>query len=396
MLTTRAVARRVGLIERAMGPFFREMTQSRYARRPPDRPAADFVAGNPQEMTLPGFVAALTRWSVPLNKDWFAYKMMDRAAQEAAARSVSARLGIAFEPDDVILARGAMGGLALAMQAILDPGDEVIFVSPPWFFYEAMILAANATPVRVKVDPITFDLDVDAIARAITERTRAVIVNTPHNPTGKIYPPATLQRLGQALSEASARHDRPIYVLSDEAYSRILFDGNPFYTPARWYPHTFAIHTYSKSALAPGQRLGFVALPPTMPDRETVRFALLAGGLASGVGMPDAVMQYALPEIDALSIDLGHLQRKRNRLVAALREQGYDLQVPQGTFYLLPRSPIPDDRRFVDWLAERDVYVLPGQTVELPGYFRVSLTANDEMIDRALPVFAAAIREFKE
>ena len=146
------VARRVEAMERAIGPFLAAM-MAPHAQRRVAGAAADFMAGNPQELALPGFVAALARWSVPQDKDWFAYTMMDPRAQEAAARGLGARLGLAFDAADIILARGASGGLALSLHTIVDPGDEVLFVSPPWFFYEAMILAAGATPVRVRVDP---------------------------------------------------------------------------------------------------------------------------------------------------------------------------------------------------------------------------------------------------
>jgi aspartate aminotransferase len=387
------VAERMALMQRAIAPFMEAVVLGPLGRMPRDRPVADFAAGNPQEGTLPEFVAALQRWSTPRDSGWFAYKAPDQRAREVAAAALGARLDLPFSPDDVYLARGASGGLALALHAVLDPGDEAVFLSPPWFFYEAMILAAGGAPVRVPVDRTSFDLDVPAIAAALGPRTRAVVVNTPNNPTGKIYPPATLERLAAALTEASARHGRPIYLISDEAYSRILFDGRAFHTPGRYYPRTFLLHTYSKSALAPGQRLGFVALAPGMPERERVGGALMLAGLLSGAGSPDAVMQYALPEIEPLSIDLEHLQRKRDRLVGALRDQGYELHVPEAAFYLLPRSPLADDVAFADRLAKRDVYVLPGRTVEMPGYFRLSLTATDAMIDQALPVFAAAIEE---
>lgn len=392
-MTAQPVSRRIEQLQRAMRPFLEAMTMSPYAHRWAEPQAADFMAGNPQEPTLPRLVAALTRWSVPLDKDWFAYKMMDPGAQIAAAAGLSERLGTTFEPDDIILAPGASGGLALAMQAVIDPGDEVIFISPPWFFYEAMIISSGAAPVRVRVNPTTYDLDIDAIAAAITPRTRGIIINTPHNPTGKIYLPETLEQLAMVLTQASELHGRPIHIFSDEAYSRILFDHRIFTSPGRYYPQTFMLHTYSKSALAPGQRLGFIALPPEMPDRLDIRAALMMVSLSSAVGMPDAVMQYALADIDPLLIDLDHLQEKRDWMVDALREQGYELHVPEATFHLLPRSPIADDVAFTNFLAARDVFVLPGAAVEMPGYFRISLTATDAMIDRALPVFAEAIRE---
>ncbi|MBA2474268.1 MAG: aminotransferase [Pseudonocardiales bacterium] len=377
------VARQVEAVQRALGPFFEAVT-----RRPARPVIADFMAGNPQEPTLPGFVEALRRWSVPTSTDSFAYRPMHEPARQTAAASLTAELGMDFAAQDVFLTRGASGAIALALNTLVDPGDEVVFLSPPWFFYEAMILAGGARPVRVRLEPPDFDLDVDAIVAALGPRTRAVIVNTPHNPTGRIYPAAALERLADRLAEAAQRYGRPIWVISDEAYSRILFDGRSFPSPGLFHPYSMLAHTYSKSALAPGQRLGFLALAPGLPEAEVVRRALLSAGILMA---PDAVMQYALPDIDGLLIDVAAIERRRDRMVAALRAQGYEVQIPEGTFYLLPRAPLADDRAFCAHLAKEGVAVLPGHVVELPGYFRISLTANDEMVDRALPIFAQAI-----
>jgi aspartate aminotransferase len=381
------VAGRVDSILESMGDFLAVMADPLFGRAAADPEACNFVAGNPQELASQQYVETLQRWTEPQDKDWFGYKMGHRPAQVAAAQGLQRELGLSFEPEDIILVRGAHSGLGLSLNVVLDPGDEVVYISPPWFFYEALILAAGGRPVKVRVSPSTLDLDVDAIAAAITPRTRAVLVNTPHNPTGRIFPAATLQALAGLLEDASERNGRPIYIVSDEAYSRILFDGNRMVTPAAFYPRTLMVHTYSKSALAPGQRLGYVALPTAMPGRDDVRLAFLAMGAATGNFLPDAIMQYALPEIELMSIDLAHLQRKRDRMVDALRELGYELHVPEGTFYLLPRSPMEDDLEFTRALREKKVLVLPGRAVDMPGYFRLSLTATDDMIDRALPAF---------
>ncbi len=257
-----------------------------------------------------------------------------------------------------------------------------------------MIAFAHAVPVRVKIDMATFDLDVDAIAAAITPHTRAVIVNSPNNPTGRIYPPETLERLAEVLSAASSAHGRAIYLLSDEAYNRIFFDGANFTSPTGYYPNSLLLYSYGKTLLAPGQRLGYLALPPSMPEKDAMRAAVLVSQF-SGHGVPDAVLQHALPTIEPLCIDVVQLQRRRDVMVDALRAQGYELHVPEGTFYLLPRSPMTDDAAFSERLAEDDVFVLPGRIVELPGYFRISLTANDEMVERSLPRFAAAIESVR-
>ena len=385
------VASHLSEVIHSMGGFLAAIMDPEIARHAADPAASNFIAGNPQELASPEYVRALQRWAEPKDKDWFGYKMPHRPALVAAAEGLSEELGLTFDADDILLARGAHGGLAAALNVVVDPGDEVIFISPPWFFYEALILGARGRPVKIRVKARDFDLDVDAIAAAISPRTRAVLINTPHNPTGRIFSEGTLGALASALEDASARNGRPIYLISDEAYSRILFDGNRMITPGASYARSLLIHTYSKTTLAPGQRLGYVALAPGMPGRDQVRQAFMVAGFSTGNMLPDAIMQYALPEIDAMSIDLHHLQRKRDRVVDALREMGYEVQSPQATFYLLPKAPIEDDMLFARTLAAQKVLVLPGTAVDMPGYFRISLTATDVMIDRALPVFAEVI-----
>ena len=353
--------------------------------------ACDFLAGNPQEMAMPEYVRSIQRAIEPDSPSYYAYGPPWRGAIESVAAALSERLDLDLDPDDVFLTRGAASGLYLALRTVIDPGDEVVAFSPPWFFYEAMILGESGQMLRVPLTEGDFDLDLDALERALTPRTRAVIINTPHNPSGRIYPEAQLRRLADVLERASQRNRRRIYLLSDEAYARILFDGRRMVTPARFYPATFMLHSYSKTLLAPSQRAGYLAMPPSMPDREQLRFALIAGSLGAGV-VPDTAMQRAMPELERLTIDVGALQKRRDRLVADLRRTGYQVSSPEATFYLFPRSPIPDAVEFCDWLAERRVYTLPGEAFERPGYFRISLTATDAMVDRALPVFSEAMQ----
>ncbi len=381
----------LSLAAAAIRPFF-EMVQE-FGPLMDDPDACDFLAGNPEEPALPGYVETLQRWTVPEHRRWFAYGFADPRAQEAAATALADELGLTFDAEDILLTRGAHGALALALRLTIEPGagDEVVFLSPPWFFYEPMIHGAGATPIRVPTDPNTFDLDVDAIEAALSPRTRVVLVNTPNNPTGRIYPASTFERLAAALRRRSGSNGRPVYVLSDESYRKVLFDGSRMVTPASHYEATFLVHTYSKSTLAPGQRLGYLALPPAMPDRERLRHLAMVAALASGNALPDAVMQYALADIEHISIDMARLQRRRDRLLEALRAMGYEVHTPEATFYLMPRSPMEDDWAFARRLAAERVLVLPGTVVEMHGYFRMSLTANDDMVERSLPVLERAI-----
>jgi aspartate aminotransferase len=296
-MTAQIVSRRIAAI-RAATPVLEFLRASPQARRRHEPGVANFLVGNPHEMPLPGYVDALRQWSVPQNTDWFAYTNNDPKAQAAVAAILRERRNVPFDPDDIFLTNGATGGLAITLGAVVDPGDEVVFISPPWFFYEAFILGAGGVPVRAKIDPATFDLDVDAIAATFSPRTRAIIINSPNNPTGKIYPPETLHRLAAALTAASERNGRPIYLLSDEAYSRIVFDGCLYHSPTAFYPRSFLIYTYGKTLLTPGQRLGYVALPPTMPDQEQLRGALALSQLVSSYAVANALLQHALADLE--------------------------------------------------------------------------------------------------
>jgi aspartate aminotransferase len=385
------ISRHLHAVQSASAPFVRFLMGSAWSRRMGAPGICDFVVGNPHDMPMPAYVDALHRAATPREPGWFGYKTGSAAGQELVARRLSERVGLDFESDDVLLTNGATMALFVALSTVLEPGEEVIFLSPPWFFYESMIAFARGEPVRVRVDPETFDLDVPAISAALSAKTRAVIVNSPNNPTGRIYPRETLEHLSEALEAASERYGKRVYLISDECYSRIVFDGAACPSPAASYPHTFIVYSYGKVLLAPGERLGYVALPPAMPERDRMRGALMASQF-SVYGIPDALLQHALPDLEGLSIDMGRLQRRRDVMVGALRGQGYEVRVPEGAFYLLVRSPLADDVAFAEILAEDDVFVLPGSIVELPGYLRICLTASDEMIDRSLPVFDRAIR----
>jgi len=359
--------------------------------RQPD--VANFAVGNPQEMPLPAYVAALRDAAEPRDKDWFAYKLSEAESQRTVATTLTTRTGMDWDPDDVAMTNGGFAAIAVALRTLGEPGDEVVFLSPPWFFYEMLILAAGGEPVRVRLDPPTFDLELDRIAAVVGPRTRVVMLNSPHNPSGRVYPAADLQALADALTDASARIGHPIWILSDEPYNRILFDGRGFDSPSQFYPHTVITYSYGKTLLAPGQRIGYLTVPPTLPERRALRDEILMQQFATGYAFPNALLQHALADLERLSIDVGALQRRRDRLVPALREMGYEATMPEGTFYTMARSPIADDVAFTDLLARHRVLVLPGTIVEVPGWFRISLTASDQMVEDGIPRFAAALDE---
>lgn len=354
--------------------------------------ALDFTFGNPHEMPLTSLVDALRPQLEPQSINWFAYKTNEWTPREAVAKALAEELSLPFEPEDIAMTKGAFGAIDLALHLLADVGDEVIVPIPGWFCYAPMLRAANLVPVDAPLDPVTFDLDVAAIAGAITARTRIVVVNSPANPTGRIYSRAKLDELAAVLEEASERIGRRIWLLSDEPYRRIRFDGNTFTSPAAAYPWTVIDYSYGKVLLAPGQRLGYLALSPSVPhaDRQAIRGAFMDLQLAIGWDFPDAIMQYAVPALESVSIDIEELTAKRDRMYGALQDAGYEVTRPEGTFYLWGRAPGGDGDAFCAHLATRDVYLMPGRLFDQPEHFRISLTATMDMIERALPTLVEA------
>lgn len=370
----------------AVGAFFEKMQAQR------GEGVCDFTFGNPHEMPLPGLVAALRDAVEPRREDWFAYKDSEAGPTEVVAAALSGELGLRFEPGDVTLTQGAFAAIALAFRLVMDAGAEVIIPVPGWFCYAPMLRAADLVPVKVALDPARFDLDLAAIEAAITPGTRMVVVNSPHNPTGRIYGRAALAALAEVLERGSRRIGARIWLLSDEPYRRIRFDGAGFVSPAAVYPWTLIDYSYGKVLLAPGQRLGYLALSPLMPqaERTALRAALFPLQMALGWTFPNAVMQYAAPALEAVSIDVAALGARRDRMLGALEAWGYRMTRPEGTFYLWGAAPGGDAERFAGRLAAAGVFVMPGTLFERPGDFRISLTASDAMVERALPAFGAA------
>ncbi|HSH76636.1 MAG TPA: aminotransferase class I/II-fold pyridoxal phosphate-dependent enzyme [Longimicrobiales bacterium] len=368
---------------------------SRYGRVRSRSDISDFTFGNPHELPLPGLTAAIRERAVPLDKNWFAYKSSEDEPRTFLADHVGRELDLPFEPADIALTAGAFAAIMVAIRLVLDAGDEAVFSEPAWFCYEPMLLAADAVPRKVRLAGPAFDLDLAAIEAAIGPRTRLVIVNSPHNPTGRILSRETLTGLADLLERASARIGKRIYLLSDEPYRRLRFDGRGFTSPASVYPWTFISYSYGKILLAPGQRLGYLAISPHMPspEREAHRDAMFSAQMAMGWCFPNALMQAVVPDIEHLSIDQVALRSRRDLMVQTLEDAGYGPLRPEGTFYLWSRWPHDDPERAWNDLADRDVFVMPGSIMNTPSHFRISLTASDEMVERALPAFAEVAAE---
>lgn len=385
-----SLSSRIQAADRAFAAVRGFYLESRYADARFEPDVCDFTFGNPHEMPLEALVSAIREHAIPKDENWFAYKSSEEEPQAFLAERLGEELALPFEPPDVALTAGAFGAISVAFHLVLDVGDEAIISEPAWFCYEPTLLAAGCVPRKVSLAGDRFDLDLDAIEAAIGPRTRLVIVNTPHNPTGRIYAREALTELGELLERASRRIGHRIYLLSDEPYRRLRFDGRAFVSPAAIYPWTFISYSYGKVLLAPGQRLGYLAISPLMPppERKAHQDAMFSAQMALGWCFPNAVMQYSIPDLEHVSIDRDALARRRDVLVEALGDAGYHTLAPEGTFYLWCRWP-GDPERLFDALADRNVFVMPGALLGSREHFRISLTASDEMVERALPHFAA-------
>ena len=341
-------------------------------------------------MPLAGLVTALRERAMPKHKDWFAYKTSEKESQAFLAQRLQSELALPFEPSDIALTTGAFAAIMVAFHIVLNAGDEAVISEPAWFCYEPMLLAADAVPRKVKLKLPNFDLDLSAIEAAIGPKTRLVIVNTPHNPTGRIYDDNTLKALAELLERASERYGHRVFLLSDEPYRRLRFNGRGFTSPATFYPWTLISYSYGKILLAPGQRIGYLATSPSMPfkERKALSNVMFSTQMALGWCFPNAIMQYAVPDLESLSIDLAALTRRRDLLAAALTKAGYEVLLPDGTFYLWAKWPEGNPQTHWNRLADRNVFVLPGSLMNTTDYFRISFTASDSMIERALPAFS--------
>ena len=382
---------RVKQLQNTMAPIHRFCVESTWAQKDPTADCCDFTFGNPHELPLDSYVDALSKSLKPQNKDWFAYKQSESDAQETIAKSLTERFNHKFDSADVVLTNGAIAALNLVLNLIVEAGDEVMFMTPHWFLYEGLILEAGGQARKVSLTEETFELDLQAIEAGINTKTKAVIINSPHNPSGKIVTKTQLIALSEILKRKSDEFGLEIYLISDEAYSQILFDDQEFISPVTLYDNSFLVYTYGKVHLTPGQRIGYIAMPETLKGQEEFREALNVLQMFKGWAFPNALLQHSINDLEKISINLEDLQRKRDVLVKNLVDFGYEVFEPESTFYLLVKSPIDSAWNFVEKLANEKVYCLPGETFGLPGYFRISLTANQSMIDKALPVFRSPL-----
>lgn len=350
----------------------------------------DFSLGNPNATPPDAFFDAID--AVAAERNPVLHRYMPNVGfpdtRDAIARFLAAEYNVPISADGLVLTSGAAGGMNVAMRAICNPGDEVIVLAPFFPEYRFYVAQANARLVLAQTDD-DFQPDLDAIAAAINDRTRAIIVNSPNNPTGVVY---TEQRLRDlcALLAKNDRPERPLYLLLDDPYRRIIYDDQRPPTPLGRYPRTLLISSYSKDVSIPGERAGYVAVPDATPEKPTLMAALTMLNRTLGYVNMSALIQRVLARCANACCDLSTYRANRDLLCSALRDYGYELVQPGGALYAFPKTPIPD-ADFADALLKQNILVVPGSGFGRPGYIRISYAVETAVVERALPGFKAAM-----
>lgn len=310
--------------------------------------------------------------------------------REAVAARVSREQDAAVEARHVVMTVGAGGALNVVLRAILEPGDEVV-VPRPYFVEYDFYLDNHQGTLRPVPTTRDFDLDLGALEQAIGPRTRAVILNSPNNPTGKVYSRRNLRDLADLLDRKRREHGRILYLIADEPYRRIVYDGIEVPAIFPLFPHAFVCTSHSKDLSLPGERIGHVAVNPAATEADTVAGALTLTNRILGFVNAPALMQRAVARLQEVTVDVAPYRRNRDLLFEGLTDAGYECHKPEGAFYLFPRSPIPDDVAFVRELQKERILAVPGTGFGGPGHFRLAYCCATETVERSLPGFRLAL-----
>jgi len=314
-------------------------------------------------------------------------------AREKVAEYVSEQHGLDLFPEHVVLTCGAGGALNVLFKTLLDPGDEVIVPSPYFVEYDFYIGNHGGNCITVPTDE-DFLLNTAAIADAITDKTKAVLINSPNNPTGRIYSAETLRELGNVITDASQRLQRDIYLISDEPYAKIVFDDAVVPSVLQVCPNSILVTSYSKDLSIPGERIGYIAVNPALDPLDDLMSGLAFAQRTLGFVNASAIMQRVIARLQGVTVDISFYQRKRDLLCGLLKDMGYSFVRPEGAFYLFPRSPIDDDVQFVQDLQQEQILVVPGSGFGRSGHFRIAYCVDDAIITGAADGFKRVAKKY--
>ena len=358
----------------------------------------DFSIGNPS-VPAPATVAEAVHKLVdaidPIKLHGYTPAQGDAQARQALAEDLNRRFGTNYTADNFYLTAGAAGALCCALSALSCPGDTFITFAPYFPEYKVFVESAGAELVTVPADIEDFQIDFAAFDQALTPNTKGVIINSPNNPTGVVYSEATIQKLAQVLTEKSKEYGHTIWLISDEPYREIVYRDTPLPWVPNYYPNTLVCYSYSKSLSLPGQRIGYVLVPPQAEDADIVYAAVCGAGRALGYVCAPSLFQLVAAECTGQTADIEIYHKNRDLLLNSLRDMGYTCAQPDGAFYLFPRSLEPDARAFCERARKYDLVLVPGDSFGCPGHVRISYCVPTEQIQRALHKFEQLAAEYK-
>ena len=319
----------------------------------------------------------------------------DAKVRSALAQSIQARFGVAATADDIFMTMGASASITLTLNALCNPGDEVIVIAPYFPEYAVWIQAAGAKTVAINALSDTFQLDLDAISDAITANTKAVIINSPNNPCGVVYPLGDLEKLSTILNDKNAEFSSNIYLIADEPYRELVYDDMYVaYLPCV-YASSIVCYSYSKSLSLPGERIGYVFVPESAHDSKAVYTAICGAARCLGMICAPSIFQRVIADCVAEPADIAAYENNRNLLTSALLEYGYEFSSPDGAFYLWVKSPIDDAQAFSDHAKHYELLIVPSDSFGVSGYVRIGYCVSESVIRGSLPAFKALMQDCK-
>ncbi len=314
--------------------------------------------------------------------------------REAVAASILRDHHVALNADHIMMTCGAAGALNVMFKVLLDPGDEVVVPVPCFMEYRFYIDNANGIPVFAKTKP-DYSLDMDTLREAITEKTKVVLINLPNNPTGKVYDEASIEKLAVLLEEKSKEYGNDIYLATDEPYRDIVYDGVTVPSILKAYKNSLIANSYSKSLSLPGERIGYLAVNPAISGLAEIMGGFVMYNRVLGFVNAPALMQRVIVHLQDVKVNVAEYKKKRDLLCDGLISAGYELEKPDGAFYLFLRTPIEDEIVFLKALQKRRILVVPGSGFGAPGYIRIAYCVDDAAIVNSMEGFGETLREYR-
>lgn len=335
---------------------------------------------NEDSLALHGYSPTLTIYSV----------------RKAVAESLNRRFGMEYVPEDIFMTSGAAGALAHAIRCVTEPGDEVITFAPYFPEYVPYVDGTGAVLKVVPADITSFQINFDAFLEMMNPNVQAILINSPNNPSGIVYSTETITHLAQIITEKQEEYGHDIYLISDEPYREIVFEGTDSPFISKFYDNTICCYSFSKSLSLPGERIGYVAVNPKCKDAELIINMCGQVSRFTGHNCPSSLIQLGVAKVLDETSDLSIYEKNKNILYKELTAMGYECVEPGGTFYMFPKTPIADANEFCNMTAhELDLILVPGDSFMCPGHMRLAYCTTTDMVERSLPLFEKAIKMCK-